>query len=101
MSTFSSRATAGAGPSAAITLEPICHEARRPDVESVVVARATWVGSGPNSAAYSAGDTERPDAINDVNRPGLRGCNPKLRSTVTVASAGPSLTALRMALASV
>src|SRR5215472_11497358 len=101
MSTPSRRATAGAGPSAAIRLEPGRHEARRPDRESNVTALVTSAASGPNSTSYSADETVRPDAIRDASSPGLRGRNPKLRSTLVSAPAGPSLVASRIAPASV
>src|SRR5690242_8427832 len=89
MRTPRSPETAGAGPSAASSSEPEVHDGFRPAWRSWSSAAATSAGSGPNSAAYSAGVTVRPAARSFARPSGWRDLRVKLRSTTVASPAGP------------
>src|ERR1700686_4888373 len=101
MSTCSTDAASGAGPSAAINPDPVCHEVVKPTLRSQATAAWTAAWSGPNAAAYVAGETIWPDAINFARRSGSLALSAKLSETVVPSPAGPRWTALRMAAARV
>src|SRR5882762_7658193 len=101
MSTRSRAEARGAGPSTATRLEPVVHDAWKPDPCSVSTALRTRIGSGPNSAAYTSGVTVFPDAISAARRPGSRTLSTKLSDTVVDSPAGPRRSACRMAVARV
>src|SRR5216683_1816205 len=101
MSTWRSDAAAGAGPSAAITLDGGHQIACRPAAFTADTACCTRRGSGPKRAAYSAGETVRPEPRRAASWSWLRAMRPKLKKTVVVQSAGPRWAARRMAVARV
>src|ERR1700682_5027210 len=99
MSTWSSAAASGAGPSAAIRLDPGRHDAWNPERARSATAAWTWAGSTPNSVAYASGVTVRPEAMIAASRSGFRILSAKVSETVVAAPDGPSGVALRMAVA--
>src|SRR5712692_1387694 len=100
MSTPNKSATAGAGPSAAISAEPGRHVACRPP--DVSAPRAAWslTGSGPNSAAYCSGVTVWPEAMSLASWSGERALRPRLRSTWVAVPARPRCAAWAIAVLS-
>src|ERR1700694_4375013 len=95
------RAPPAAGPSAAIRPDPAGHDVLKPKACSHATAARVAARSGPNWAAYDAGDTVCPEAISLARREGSRTFSPKLRETVIASPAGPRWTAFRMAVARV
>src|SRR6202521_6217095 len=97
MSSDRRRAAIGAGPSAAINVEPGCHAVDRPAPSSAATARPTSAVSGPNSARYWLDETVLPDASRTASCCSLRGFRPKLKWTVVSAPAGPRRVDCRIA----
>src|SRR5207245_1384068 len=99
MSIANTAATAGAGPSAAISAEPGRHVAWRPAATSTLRAAWTRMGSGPNRAVYSSGVTVRPDATSLASSSPWLTLRPRLSSMWVAMPDGPSFAACLIAVA--